>query len=41
METNQERWDTVDGSRIGTGHPKTEFSAQRRFIYPRGTKVRE
>lgn len=31
----------AEGTEICTIHPKTKFSAPRRFIYPRGTKGRE
>jgi hypothetical protein len=31
----------VEGTHIGTMYPKTKFSAQRRFNYPRGSEGRE
>jgi SCAN domain-containing zinc finger protein len=31
----------AERTRMGTGHTKTKFSAQRRFICPRGTEGRE
>lgn len=33
--------DVVERTGVGLRHPKTKFSTQRRFVYPRGTKGRD